>query len=76
VFFRGATEALARHLGVTGWVCNLPDGRVEVVAEGPREILDELATWCGHGPPEACVENLEQTWGPATGEFTSFEQRR
>jgi acylphosphatase len=76
VFFRGSTEAVARHLGVKGWVRNLPDGRVEVLAEGPREALDELAAWCGRGPSDAFVEKLEVTWSDSAGEFATFEQRR
>ncbi|SDQ75664.1 acylphosphatase [Quadrisphaera sp. DSM 44207] len=42
VGFRFWTARRARELGLTGWAANLPDGRVEVVAQGPRERLEEL----------------------------------
>lgn len=76
VFYRGSAEAVARQLGLAGWVRNLPDGRVELLAEGPREALEQLRTWCQHGPPEARVSGIEAHWGEATGEFTGFAQRR
>jgi acylphosphatase len=57
-------------------VRNLPDGRVEAVAEGPREALEALAARARGGPPLARVDALEVDWQPATGEFAGFEMRR
>jgi acylphosphatase len=59
VFFRAATEATARRLGVTGWVRNLADGSVELVACGEDEKLAELERWLWQGPPRARVEQVK-----------------
>lgn len=59
VCFRAETEAQASRLGLTGWVRNLPDGRVEVKAFGPEQALDELRTWLKKGPPQAHVLKLD-----------------
>jgi acylphosphatase len=72
VWFRASTRREADRLGLTGWVRNLPDGRVEAVAEGKSELLDDFVRWCGHGPPHARVDGVEETRGAATGEFTTF----
>jgi len=72
VWYRASTVEEARRLGLTGWVRNLPDGRVEVVAQGPREALEELIAWCHQGPPLAVVDEVKVIWEPATEEFSSF----
>lgn len=59
VCFRAETQAQAARLGLTGWVRNLPDGRVEVQAFGPEQALDELRTWLKKGPPMAHVLKLD-----------------
>ena len=58
VFFRAATEDAARHLGLTGWVRNLADGSVELVACGEVAKLSELERWLWQGPPRARVEQV------------------
>jgi acylphosphatase len=58
VGFRAATAREARHLGVDGWVRNLPDGRVEVWAEGEAAAVDTLVAWLRHGPPGAHVRGI------------------
>ena len=77
VFFRATTQEKARELGLTGWVRNLPDGRVEVLAEGDEEKLKDLLEWCRGGPSEsgACVDSVEEEWGGASGKFTLFSVR-
>lgn len=55
VFYRAATADRASELGVDGWVRNLADGSVEVVASGESEALESLAEWLWHGPPAASV---------------------
>jgi acylphosphatase len=55
VFYRAATADRAAALGIDGWVRNLADGGVEVVASGPREALESLAAWLWQGPPAASV---------------------
>ncbi len=59
VMFRDATREKARELNLTGWVKNVPDGRVEAVFEGPAREIEEMARWCEDGPPHAAVENVE-----------------
>ncbi len=59
VWYRGICAEQARALGVSGWARNLPDGRVEIVAEGAPEALDNLVAWCRHGPPAARVTKVE-----------------
>jgi acylphosphatase len=50
VAFRAFVREQARRLGLTGWVRNLADGRVEVLAQGPQAALDELAACLARGP--------------------------
>jgi acylphosphatase len=58
VSFRAATASEGRRLGVTGWVRNLPDGRVELEVQGPAEAVAALLAWCGHGPRTARVDGV------------------
>jgi acylphosphatase len=75
VFFRDSTCQEAAKLGVTGWVRNLRDGRVEAVLEGDPKAVQELVTWCHEGPPRARVEDLEVKEEEPTGSFDGFEKR-
>jgi len=75
VGFRFTAIEVARGLDLTGWVKNCPDGSVEIVAEGPREKLENLITWAKKGPALAKVEDVKIRWETATGEFSSFEAR-
>lgn len=59
VFFRESTRRQAEPLGLSGHAVNLPDGRVDVVAQGPAEALDQLEDWLHSGPPAAEVETVE-----------------
>jgi len=59
VGFRFHTERLGRALGLRGFVRNLPDGRVEAVAAGPRDRLDRFLAELRHGPRGARVDELE-----------------
>lgn len=63
---------LARLLGITGWVRNLHDGRVEALAEGEKESVDELIRFCYLGPPEASVKGVDVEWSTFKGEFRGF----
>jgi acylphosphatase len=65
----------ARFFGITGWVRNLPDGSVEVVAEGPKPALLELLGTLRRGPSYADVEMVAPSFSPATGEFRDFQTR-
>jgi len=75
VFFRSETQDEASRRGVTGWVRNLRDGRVEAVFEGDKDCVDALIEFCRRGPPGARVTGVEVTWENFTGEFKSFSIR-
>ncbi len=59
VWYRGSTQREAENLGVTGYACNLPDGRVEVLACGSRQAVDALCDWLLQGPPHAVVSDVQ-----------------
>jgi len=59
VFFRATTSDEARSRGLTGWVRNAPDGRVEAEVQGTRAAVDELVDECRAGPGMATVEDVE-----------------
>lgn len=61
--------------GITGFVRNLQDGSVEIVAEGDREQLEQLLKVVQRGPSGAVVERVDVNWELATGEFTDFRVR-
>jgi acylphosphatase len=72
VYFRQSTMVEARGLGVTGWVRNLMDGRVEAVFEGDEHSVKMLVNYCRQGPSAAKVNNLDVSYGPFKGEFKKF----
>ncbi len=75
VGFRWFVLHHAHLLGLTGWVCNLHDGRVELVAEGQRGTLEELLRLVRKGPSGARVFEVHDSWNPYTGKFSSFQVR-
>jgi len=75
VFFRATTREEARRLGLTGWVRNLPDGRVEVLACGEEQALRELLSWLGQGPEHANVTDLDYDWYEPREEPSDFSVR-
>ena len=72
VGFRFFVIRRASELGLTGWVRNLRDGRVEVVAEGPHASLQKLLNQLKEGPRGARVSFVETEWLPASNEFSDF----
>ena len=76
VFYRQSTVDEARRLGVAGWVRNLPDGRVEVLAEGGKAALEGLVAFCREGPPAARVDDVQATWSAFAGNLGAFAARR
>jgi acylphosphatase len=58
VWFRDSCAREADRLGVTGWVRNVADGRVEAVLEGGAAAVETLVEWCRHGPPRARVDDV------------------
>lgn len=73
VFFRSETRDKAVKLGITGWVRNLSDGRVEAVFEGEEERVKEIIEFCKRGPPGAKVTSVEVKWENYLGEFRDFK---
>jgi acylphosphatase len=75
VGFRAATRREGQRLGLAGWVRNLPDGTVEVVAEGEGGTrLEALVAFLGEGPRGARVAGVDVIWEPARGDLpTPFE---
>jgi acylphosphatase len=71
VFYRTNTQRKAVELGLTGWVRNLDDGRVEVMAWGETEQLALLKAWLGQGPSAAKVSTVESQQIPVQ-EFIDF----
>jgi acylphosphatase len=68
VGFRIFLADQAIKVGVTGYVRNLEDGRVEAALEGPRDAVDRVAAWCREGPDMAHVSSLEVTDDDPTGD--------
>jgi acylphosphatase len=59
VWFRANTQTTAEALGLTGWVRNLQDGRVEAAFEGDEKAVARMVNWCKHGPETADVEHID-----------------
>lgn len=59
VFFRDTCRRRALEAGVSGWVRNRSDGRVEAKFEGPAGAVEALVAWCREGPPKAVVDDVE-----------------
>ena len=72
VGFRYFAEAAAAREGLTGWVRNLPDGRVEIAAEGDAEALERFERHVRHGPPHARVERVDIEDMPPGGQPSGF----
>jgi len=72
VCFRYFTKIKARKLGVKGFVRNVPNGDVEVIAEGNEKEINELINFCRKGPLLSCVANLKFEYEKFKGEFDDF----
>lgn len=75
VFFRANTAQKAKQLGLTGWLKNLPDGRVEAVFEGEKEKINQIIEWAKEGPSSAQVNDVEVENEEYKDEFNNFEIR-
>lgn len=75
VFYRSSTKSEAMSMGLTGWVRNLPDGRVELVVEGAPSTVDKLLQWCYKGPDYSRVDKIEVQEETPTKEFDDFSVR-
>lgn len=59
VYFRLFTQNKAKHFAIKGYVRNLPDGRVEIVAEAKHPVIEQFLKWCHKGPITARVDHVE-----------------
>ena len=75
VGFRFTTQQFAAQLGLKGWVKNLRDGRVEVIAEGPKNKIEEL---CRNLESQFgnYIQSKEIGFSPAQGKFRTFDVAR
>ena len=76
VAYRASTVFEARALGLTGWVRNLPDGAVELEAQGEDDGVTALVAWCAHGPPAARVTGVNVEERDPIADEHGFVQRR
>lgn len=72
VFYRDHTRRWAISMGLSGWVRNLPDGRVEALIEGEKEKIQDLEGKLREGPPLSHVLSIHTEWEEFEGEFSDF----
>jgi len=75
VCFRAETRRSAREAGVSGWVRNLPDRRVEAVLQGKRAAVEKLLEFLRVGPPGAIVTGVAVSWRPPGEIYHDFDIR-
>ncbi|RJQ76153.1 acylphosphatase [Pseudonocardiaceae bacterium YIM PH 21723] len=75
VGFRWWTRSRALELGLVGWARNLPDGRVEVVAEGSRSSGEQLLAQLNSGRTPGTVRTVVERWTTPKGDITGFVER-
>ena len=73
VFFRDHTQKWASSLGVCGWVKNLVNGQVEILAEGDKDKIESLIGLVRNGPPLSRVESLDIEWASYKGNHEDFQ---
>ncbi|MFA5487672.1 MAG: acylphosphatase [Candidimonas sp.] len=74
VGFRAATVRRAHMHGVTGWVRNMEDGSVQVLAQGEPDRVDSLLSWLHQGPPAARVDAVVHERVDTERHYDRFEQ--
>jgi acylphosphatase len=72
VGFRYTCEGIAMNLGVKGWVRNLPNGDVEITAEGDQVLLESLLLRINNSPVGKHVLKTVKNWQPCLNEFSEF----
>ena len=73
VGYRHFVRKTAQGLGLTGWVRNTPDGRVEAVLQGTKEKIQEMITHCRKGPFLAEIEDVEIVWEKVKQDYPDFQ---
>lgn len=74
VYYRASTKETAESFGISGWVKNLSDGRVEAVFEGEEEHVAQIIEWCHSGSERASVEDVDVTYSDSE-DLDGFEIR-
>ncbi|MEM0473362.1 MAG: acylphosphatase [Candidatus Aenigmatarchaeota archaeon] len=72
VNFRWFTKTVAEKLGIKGWVRNLNDGRVEIIAEGDDEEMENFLSYISKGPVLARVDKIDAREQDYKNEFKEF----
>lgn len=72
VSYRYSTLIQAQKLGLTGWVKNLYDGRVEALFEGEENLVNSMLGWCREGPAMAYVKDVETFKKEYSGQYKDF----
>ena len=75
VYFRMFARNKAKHFGIKGHAGNLPDGRVEIIAEADDHSIEKFIQWCHKGPITARVDQVDVTELEPDEPFTAFEIR-
>lgn len=75
VFFRASCRDEAALRGLSGWVRNLPDGRVEALLQGTREKVEDMIRWCYRGPSGARVSAIDVTYEETAEDQAGFRIR-
>ncbi len=75
VGFRFTAERIALELGIKGWVRNLSNGGVEIVAEGSKEKLNEFLSRIRNGILKRYIQDVDVRWDKARGNFEDFQIR-
>ncbi|MCX6001696.1 MAG: acylphosphatase [Chloroflexi bacterium] len=75
VYYRAFASRAAKSLFLKGYVRNVNNGDVELEAEGPKEMLEELQRRLKAGPDGAIVEKIDVTWSEGTGKYSAFDVR-
>ena len=71
--FRYFVKANAKRLKIACWVRNLPDGRVEALAQGEKEAIEKLVKFCEKGPFLSDVKSISVEWGKEEEKFIDFK---
>jgi len=73
VGYRYYTKFQAASLGIKGYVQNLPDGKVKIIAEGEEAVLQQFLDLLREGPESAIVKKIIPKWGKASGQYKGFQ---
>jgi acylphosphatase len=73
VGFRWFVREVGSSLGLVGYVKNLPDGRVEAVAEGDEPTLQQFLVRMHEGPSHAHVKKVNESWTEPSGRYQAFQ---